>query len=63
VLVVTLRIHDSVLIGEDIEVVAADIGPGKVRLGIAAPRQLAIVRKKRDDQAGRADPVAGADPD
>jgi carbon storage regulator len=56
-LVLSRREDESILIGDDVEVVVLSIGWGKVRLGIRAPRG---VRVDRDEV--RAALLAGAAP-
>lgn len=38
--------NESVMIGQDVEIVVADIRGNKVRLGITAPRWLAVHRRE-----------------
>jgi carbon storage regulator len=49
-LILTRRIGESVLIGDDIEVVVTAVDFGQVRLGFSAPRQVEIVRSELRDQ-------------
>ena len=49
-LVITRKNQESFLIGEEIEIQVVDIGQGKVRIGIEAPKHLKIVRKEIMDQ-------------
>jgi len=44
VLVLSRRIGETVLIGEDVEIQIMDVTPTRVKLGIAAPKQLMILR-------------------
>lgn len=45
-LVITRKVGESILIGENIEVSIAKIEDGSVKIGIAAPREMAILRKE-----------------
>ncbi|MBL8215527.1 MAG: carbon storage regulator [Bryobacterales bacterium] len=43
-LVLSRRVGETVLIGEDVEIQIMDVSPTRVKLGIAAPKQLSILR-------------------
>lgn len=45
-LVLSRQINESIMIGDAIEVTIVDIKGDKVRLGIAAPRNVAVHRKE-----------------
>jgi carbon storage regulator len=45
-LVVRRRAGESVLIGDDIEVVVLEAGQNRVKLGIMAPREVLVFRKE-----------------
>lgn len=45
-LVIRRRAGESVLIGEGVEIEILEAGPGKVKLGITAPREILILRKE-----------------
>lgn len=45
-LVLTRKKDESILIGNDIEIVVLDITPAQIRLGIKAPKSLNIYRKE-----------------
>jgi carbon storage regulator len=45
-LVISRRPHESLLIGDDIEVELLEISPSQVKLGIRAPRQVPVLRKE-----------------
>ena len=47
-LVLSRKPHERILIGDDIAVTVIRIGPGNVRLGIEAPRDVHIVREELD---------------
>ena len=43
-LVLTRRINQSIMIGEDVEIVIVDIKGDQVKLGIKAPRTVSVQR-------------------
>lgn len=45
-LVLSREKGESIIIGDDIEIMIADIRGGKIRLGITAPRQVSVHRKE-----------------
>jgi carbon storage regulator len=45
-LVISRRPGESLFIGDDIEVELLEISPSQVKLGIRAPRQVAVLRKE-----------------
>ena len=45
-LILTRKKEESILIGENIEIVVVDIDDGKVKLGIKAPKDIEILRKE-----------------
>ena len=45
-LVLARRLNESIMIGEDIEVVIIDIKGDQVKLGINAPRKVVVHRKE-----------------
>jgi len=45
-LVVRRRQGESVLIGDDVEVVVLEAGANRVKLGILAPREILVFRKE-----------------
>ncbi|WP_026894437.1 carbon storage regulator CsrA [Clostridiisalibacter paucivorans] len=45
-LVLTRKKDESIIIGENIEIVITEIEEGKVKLGINAPRDINIYRKE-----------------
>jgi carbon storage regulator CsrA len=54
-LVLTRKSDQSILIGDDIEIMVTEIRQGKVRLGINAPRDVLV---QRTECAGKFDPRA-----
>ncbi len=58
-LVLTRKLQQSIMIGEDIEVVLLEVRGEQVRLGIRAPKDVSVHRKEvfdqiRDENAGAA---------
>lgn len=47
-LVLSRKVGDRVLVGEDIAITVVRIGPNAVRLGIEAPREINIRREELD---------------
>ena len=45
-LVISRRAGESIRIGEDVEIEVLDTGSGRVKLGIKAPRAVAVLRKE-----------------
>jgi carbon storage regulator len=45
-LVITRKKNDAILIGDDIEITIVKIEDGSVKLAIAAPRDVTILRKE-----------------
>ena len=45
-LVIRRRPGETILLGEDIEIEVLDAGPSSVKLGIRAPKSVAVVRKE-----------------
>lgn len=45
-LVLTRKIGESVVIGNDVRVTVVQLGPGRVKIGIDAPRWMAIDREE-----------------
>lgn len=45
-LVLSRKIDESIIIGDDIEIVVVDVRGDKVRLGINAPRAVSVHRKE-----------------
>lgn len=59
-LVLTRRAKQSVMIGDDIVVTVLEVRGDQVRLGIEAPRSVAVHREEVFDQV-RADPASATD--
>lgn len=49
-LVLTRKVHQSIIIGDDVEVVVLEVRGEQVRLGIRAPKNVAVHRKEIYDQ-------------
>jgi carbon storage regulator len=49
-LVLTRKVHQSIIIGEGIEVVVLEVRGEQVRLGIKAPKDVAVHRKEIYEQ-------------
>ena len=49
-LVLARRLNESIMIGDDIEVVVIDIKGDQVKLGIKAPRKVTVHRKEIYDE-------------
>lgn len=45
-LVLTRKINESIMIGDNVEIVVVDIRHGQVKLGIKAPRSIAVHRSE-----------------
>ncbi len=51
-LVLTRKKGESIIIGDEIEIVIVEISPGQVRLGIKAPRKMTVLRKEIYEEVG-----------
>ncbi|RPI97715.1 MAG: carbon storage regulator, partial [Spirochaetales bacterium] len=49
-LVLARRLNESIIIGDDIEVVVIDIKGDQVKLGIRAPKRISVHRKEIYDE-------------
>lgn len=49
-LVLTRKLHQSIMIGDEIEVVVLEVRGEQVRIGIRAPKDVAVHRKEIYDQ-------------
>ena len=58
-LVLTRKVHQSIMIGDDIEVVVLEVRGEQVRLGVRAPKTVPVHRKEIYEQI-QAENVAAA---
>lgn len=49
-LVLTRKVNQSIVIGDDVEVVVLDVRGEQIRLGIKAPKNVSVHRKEIYDQ-------------
>jgi carbon storage regulator len=66
VLVLTRKLRQAIMIGEDVEITVLAVSGDKVRIGISAPRSVPVFRKEIYEEMHAAeDPptVDGADPE
>lgn len=54
-LVVSRKVGERILIGDQISVTVIKVGSGGVRIGIQAPKELAVVREELAEQVRRAE--------
>ena len=45
-LILTRKQNESIIIGDNIEIVVTRVSGNKVRIGVAAPRDIAVYRKE-----------------
>jgi len=45
-LVLSRKVNQSVMIGDNVEITILDIGKDQIKIGIQAPREIAILRKE-----------------
>lgn len=57
-LVLTRKVHQSIVIGEGIEVVVLEVRGEQVRLGIKAPKEVSVHRKEIFDQISQENKTA-----
>lgn len=53
-LVLTRKSEESIIIGDDVEVMVLGVSGDKVRIGITAPREVEVFRKEVKDSRGSA---------
>jgi carbon storage regulator len=58
-LVLARRLNESIMIGDDIEVVVIDIKGDQVKLGIRAPKRVSVHRKEIYDEIKKENIAAG----
>lgn len=54
----TRKKNESILIGDDIEIIINDIEDGKVKIGINAPRNIEIMRKEVKEEIAESNKAA-----
>lgn len=55
-LVLTRKVEESILIGDDVEIMVLGVSGDKVRIGINAPREVEVFRKEvKDTRDGNGD--------
>jgi carbon storage regulator len=54
-LILTRRVHETIKIGSDITIAVLDIKGSQVRLGIAAPKNIAVYRAEVCERIKRED--------
>ena len=57
-LVVSRKVGERILIGDKITVTVVKIGSSGIRIGIEAPKEMAVVREELAEQLRRADMLA-----
>ena len=64
-LVLTRKVNQSIIIGDNIEIVVLEVRGEQVRIGIKAPRDVQVHRKEIFDQisAKSAEEAPAADPE
>lgn len=61
-LVLTRKTEQSIMIGDDVEIMVLGVSGDKVRLGITAPREVEVFRKEViADRGGAADDSSGTE--
>jgi carbon storage regulator len=58
-LVLTRKLDQSIMIGDDIEISVLAVSGEKVRIGINAPREVPVFRKEVYATLGEGDRIAG----
>jgi carbon storage regulator len=61
-LVLTRKLGEKIFIGDNICITVVDIDRGKIRLGIEAPRDVAIYRQELLPLASPSRPIVTPDP-
>lgn len=60
-LVLTRKVEESILIGDDVEIMVLGVSGDKVRIGINAPREIEVFRKEVRDERDESAQANGAD--
>ncbi|ADH60320.1 carbon storage regulator, CsrA [Thermoanaerobacter mathranii subsp. mathranii str. A3] len=45
-LILTRKVGQAIIIGEDIEIKILEIGEGQIKVGITAPKNISVLRKE-----------------
>lgn len=61
-LVLTRKIDQSIMIGDDVEIVVLEINGSQVRLGVRAPREIRVHRREVFDAVNALAPVPEDEP-
>lgn len=66
-LVLTRKTNEEIIIGDDIRITVVEIAPGRVKIGISAPKSVRVDRaevheKKKQEGVKQPEPVAEAVP-
>ena len=61
-LVLTRRLYETLMIGDNVTVTVLDIKGGRVRLGVNAPRDIAVNREELCEKTRRKDRMPYARP-
>ena len=61
-LVLTRKLGQSIVIGDEVEVVVLEVRGEQVRIGIKAPKDVSVHRKEIYDQIHDAEPTAESEP-
>lgn len=59
-LVLSRKVGEAIQIGDNIEVMVVRIGPGVVRIGVVAPKEMSIVRDEIGTRRGTNEPAENA---
>lgn len=59
-LVLTRHIGDSIVIGDNIEITVVEVQGDKIKIGINAPKSIAVLRKELIDEAKKENMAAAA---
>lgn len=60
-LVLTRKVEESILIGDDVEIMVLGVSGDKVRIGINAPREIEVFRKEVRDERDKSAQANGTD--
>jgi len=60
-LVLTRKLNESIMIGDDVKITVVDVRGDQVKLGISAPRQIAVHREEVYLEIQRENKAAGTE--